>query len=630
MAYVARPVPGVTSDDRYANFVRTKRDYARKQRTADYERFKRYYQLWRGVLKQQDFSSRHNVMIPLLFSYLSQDVSKKLQTIFGVYPYVNFVGGGQNDQAIAKRNEALVSLQMDDANTFIKAFDLILSADLYGTAYGRIGWKHEERVFQWYDKVMDMEVPMKDTVVDFDGPNWENVDPVDIWYDPNVRDLNESPFVGHSWYEDYDILAEMARDPNSRFDASAIRELGKTDGAPPQDEYEMFKARLEMSRNLVDYRTRAHEAFEKPVKIDEFWGLVPDELSIGGVRQVVITLANDKFILRARPNPFWFRKPPFFELTFMRDPSSSRGIGKIEVVAPLAAAVNRLVSQRMDVNDLFVYPMFAASTTAELDVKDNLYARPGRVFRVNGNVNESFVPIIPNMTGVANNLQEVEMLSKYIQQGTGMIEDVSMGISGNRTTAREFMGRAELAATRSGLETVICEQSFLVPLANRFRELNRQFLSVPKAIQMIGVAAVVDPITGLPMPQEEAVINTQDINADYKARARGSMLTLNKSMKQQNMLAALQAIQANPLGIQMVNWANFFREFFQIFDLDPDKLLNVGVVPMLNQMAQAQQDMTPEQKYGGQMQQGGTELEDMSPNQMPEVDQPEGPMPEMS
>jgi hypothetical protein len=234
------------------------------------------------------------------------------------------------------------------------------------------------------------------------------------------------------------------------------------------------------------------------------------------------------------------------------------------------------------------------------------------------------------MSGVANNLQEVEMLSKYIQQGTGMIEDVSMGISGNRTTAREFMGRAELAATRSALETVITEQSFLVPLANKFRELNRQFLSTPKSINMIGVAAVIDPITGLPLPPEQAQINREDINADYKARARGSMLTLNKAQKQQNMLGALQAIQANPLGIQMVNWANFFREFFEVFDLDADKLLNVGVVPMLNQMAQASQEMTPEQKYGGGMQQGGTELEPMSPDQMPDVQQPEGEMEEMA
>jgi hypothetical protein len=61
-------------------------------------------------------------------------------------------------------------------------------------------------------------------------------------------------------------------------------------------------------------------------------------------------------------------------------------------------------------------------------------------------------------------------------------------------------------------------------------------------------------------------------------------------------MALLQAMQSNPVAVQAVNWTNFFRQLFEMFDFgSPDELL-VQNVPAINQLAAAQGGALP----GGQ------------------------------
>jgi hypothetical protein len=104
---------------------------------------------------------------------------------------------------------------------------------------------------------------------------------------------------------------------------------------------------------------------------------------------------------------------------------------------------------------------------------------------------------------------------------------------------------------------------------------------------------------------------------------------IGRGVRQQNAMAVMQAVQTNPIGLQVVNWVNWYREFFQLFDMDPNKLLNVGVIPMINQMAaQAGAPPSPESQFSGAGSGGGTELENLSPSQFGEQD--DAPMEELS
>jgi AhpD family alkylhydroperoxidase len=88
-------------------------------------------------------SFRNNVHIPFLFSVIQSDVARKVQTSFGGWPIVTFSGYAPEDATIARKNEVLISAQMEACNSFEKAVDFFLTADMYGVGIAKWGWKQE-------------------------------------------------------------------------------------------------------------------------------------------------------------------------------------------------------------------------------------------------------------------------------------------------------------------------------------------------------------------------------------------------------------------------------------------------------------------------------------------------------
>lgn len=202
-------------------------------------------------------------------------------------------------------------------------------------------------------------------------------------------------------------------------------------------------------------------------------------------------------------------------------------------------------------------------------------------------------PLSPDMRNVQISNDEIGRLFSFMQLGTGETEAV-MGISGSsRETARGFLGRQENALTRLAMEARLAEEGFIEPLANLFRQLDRQYLTRPHQMKILGSMATINPITGLPYPAEPVTIEDDDLQPDYRARAVGATQMLGKSVRQQNLMALLQVMSSNPALMQLVNWANFAREAFILFDFNNVNELLVNQVPMVNQMAE-QAGVAPE------------------------------------
>jgi hypothetical protein len=279
----------------------------------------------------------------------------------------------------------------------------------------------------------------------------------------------------------------------------------------------------------------------------------------------------------------------------MPDPHYFHGTGKVEIGEKMQAASNRLVNQKLDALDLFIDPMYVASRQANIDFQ-NLYTKPGRIFQVDGPADDTqFRSLAPNMEGLKLAFTELAALNEQIQRGTGMIDDVTQGLGNGpqRETARGVLARREAAMTRLGLEARIFEENFVEPLANGCHSLNQQYLTLPRAVHILGSSAVVDPSTGMPIPQDNPMMDTEDLAGDYRSRAVGASQIMGKSMKAQNMMMALQVSSANPTMQQITNWVAFAHDFYSALDLDPNKLI-VQTVPAINEMADAR-SMKPEE-----------------------------------
>jgi hypothetical protein len=227
-----------------------------------------------------------------------------------------------------------------------------------------------------------------------------------------------------------------------------------------------------------------------------------------------------------------------------------------------------------------------------------MYSRAGRIMLVDGAADESNIrALTPDMRGLQAAYGEVAQLYEFMQLGTGDNEILMGGPGGARETARGFMGRQENALNRLAMETTLAAEGFIEPLANAFRHMDQLWLPLPAQVKILGTLANTNPITGLPYGAETVEVDYDDLAADYRARATAASQMAGKASRQQTLVALLQMMSANPALLQVVNWANFARQAFDLFDFKNVNELLVTQVPQVNQMA-AQTGQDPNQVAG--------------------------------
>ena len=544
----------------------------------------RRYDMYRGFYQGRYHSFRNNVHIPLTFSVIQSDVAHKVQTSFGIWPIVEMEGYGPEDVAVARKNTVLLSAQMKDDDSFRKAVDFFTSADVYGTAILQHGWKFSQQPRVFRETVQNVytrqtrEMVRKQMVTDFDGPHWEVVDILDFFPEPGVKRVNEMRWCIRRLWMDYDDLRALGR--QGVYDLSEIDSLKKQNGPAGRfSGWLGYQDRIRLFRSQMDENTRSGtDRTDRPVEILEMWGELPDELiPPDGAKSRVITVANGTALLRNEPNPYWHGQLPFLHYSPVPDPHYFYGIGKVEISEKLQAAANRFTNQKLDALDLFVDPVFVYDRNRAMDGR-NLYMRAGRQIGIDGPVGEDAVRTIsPDLRGLQHADVEIEQLWRWIQQGTGQIEDTTMGTAGTskRQTASEFQGRQQQISTRLLLETRLAEEGFVEPLANAFRMLNKQYLSTPKELRIAGQHAVINPMTGEQLPMEERKIELSDLYPDYDVRAKGATQMASRATQQQNLSMLIQMIGGNPAAAVWVNWVALLRQTFQTFEfMNMDEMLN--------------------------------------------------------
>lgn len=536
------------------------------------------------------------------------DVSRKMQAMFSGDKIVEFVPRNSTDGKVARKVTSLVNAQLEDCGTPEKMQDFFLTADMYGTAFLRHGWKQVRRMEQFRKLSEDgqHEVVAKGIVTRFDGPNWDVRDMLDIWPQPGRRRISDCQWVMDRTFCD---LSEIeALEFVGVYDKGSTAELKRQSPAVGFVN-DAYRVRRQLYRNMSDFDARQQEQFNKVVEVVDMIGYVPDEMVTDGINWRIITVANDAVILKNRPMPFWHGQIPILAYTPMPDPHYIHGVGKIEINERLAYIANRWMSQKADSVDLMIEPMWLVNRMSGIDTS-NMYTRAGRIIGVDGAVDDSVIrPFSPDMRGAPLAENEIRQIWNWLQQSTGMIEDTMMGApSSKEQTATEYGGRVSAVMNRQGMELLAFEKLAFEPLCNVFHQLNRQFLKYPKEVQLIGEDAGTDPITGLPVPPEMTQIQFGDLDYDFRAIAVGGTDQLSREGKRAEIFQLNQLLGANPAAGQIMNWVNWLRYTFTQYGIPNTKdFFNVGQIPGVNQIA-AMTGAAPDQPMGGA---GGSSLADL-------------------
>ena len=552
----------------------------------------RRYDMWRGTWTGRFHPHKNNVHIPLIYSAVWADAARKASTSLNQWPIVSFLGYGPDDMPIARKREALVSAQMKDDNLFLKQVEMFVQADLYGVGVTQIGWKRqrEVRVQEFIDRMplsgRIVKQIKKGPITLFDGPCTENVDLLDFFPAVNYNRIFDMPWCVRRYFLDLDDLRYLASEDIGTFDKSEVDRMER-EGGVGWDHFtdEATVRRFATRTGMDDATVKFMDKYSRPVEIFEMWGYLPSELCPDGVRHRVITVANSRYLLRNRPNPFWHQLKPFIQYSPTPDPHYFYAPGKAEVMEKIQITGNRYINQSLDAADLMIDPMWFYDRSANINTK-NLYARPGRFLPVDGNPSNVVMPMqMPNSNLMVAD-SRITLMKDFGNMASGIVDDAVQGIGGEKEqTAREFIGRREAAGNRLLLESRLYEEMYLEPLANMFVALDKQFLEMPREILILGDNATLDPVTFQQIAGTRESMDDFDLVPNYAARAMGATSGLTKGMKQQNLIQLLTAM-ASPMGqviMGQINAVNFWRGIFREFEIP--NLNEIFVTnPLLNQM----------------------------------------------
>lgn len=546
-----------------------------------YSKFPMLYNSFRGIYKSPFAAHRNNVHIGFTSSIILADVARKTQITFGSWPIAEFVGYSHDDAASAQNVSTLISAQMKDCRSYPKSVDVYTMGDLYGTGIARVGWSQIVRDEKWRVKQAgidgtQVELIKEGRVTRFDGPDWEPVSPDDFGPQRGKKYIWDMDYCTHRYRLSLDRVREL--EAAKVFLPGTAKQCAE--GPAMLSDVSVFRERLGLTRSMGHIMDREGNKYDNVVIAHDMVGLVPDELKQGKTKWLIITMLNGHVVARVRPYPFWHGKLNFLSFCPAPDPHEFWGLGKAEMVFKMQALSNRFASQKADALELVINPMWLYNRLSGIDAQA-IYSHPGRTIGVNGPVDDTQLRPVPmNLEGFMHADRELAQFWQWMQQATGIVEDTISGMpSSGRQTKAEFVGRQENVLTRQMLEAKLAEECFVEPLCDMMYSLDKQFLTVPHKLKILGSDGVVDPITGATFPQQPVTVDLEDLNTDYRARAQGATQMIGKAARRADVMQLQGLLQSNPVAVAGATWSSWFRYVFKVFDI-PNYEAFLGKMPL--------------------------------------------------
>lgn len=168
-------------------------------------------------------------------------------------------------------------------------------------------------------------------------PRVDVVRPEDYYPDPTGNGLYEIQRVEKDLHE---IIA-LSEGDDPIYDPNAVRQLIGMDFMRPEDE--------KLSERDRNQDETVHPSFRKRVVVDEFWGTLLNHDGTIAHRNVVATVANERFLIRPpEPNPFWHQESPFIAVPLIRVPHSVWHKALYDHASDLNKAINELYNLIID------------------------------------------------------------------------------------------------------------------------------------------------------------------------------------------------------------------------------------------------------------------------------------------
>ncbi len=302
--------------------------------------------------------------------------------------------------------------------------------------------------------------------VRYEVPNIQNIY-ISPDYNPNVDE--QPPFIIE--YKEMNLarLKKMAQDVNAATgkDIFDIDEIDKI-----QEDWAKEKEKL---RERAQKGEKQNTPVNKKVGILEFWGDVIDDDTGEIEENLVMVIANEKYLIRKQANPFAHQSTPHILSIPLPYPHRGwAGISLVESAVKPVYAYNNIVNMLIDNLNFLVNKMFEYNVNNLMEGQDIKNIYPGKTIQTTTD-NPVLREVMVSTQGIEACVRALEILAKDVQEGT-FVTEFLMGTVSKRP---KTLGEVELKTNENrGMFDVIArelEENSLKPLLEMTYDLYVQF-----------------------------------------------------------------------------------------------------------------------------------------------------------
>lgn len=399
-------------DEVLVEFVKKRYQHAKDNIGQRHEKWKEFYDDYRGTLLATKEPWQSNYIIPSLKEALRIKIPLYMNILFsnGLKSF-DIEPGEESDEATIPLLKSLFNYQLNNVGKnrggFYEQWEAYMKQrEIYGYTIAKIPWKTER--------------DNQDTIV-FDGPDMEVLDIFSVYPDPGGS-------IYDSWIviEKKDVFISYLRMLEKEgkkvySNLSVLRDISSPNDSEKIGDQSLMKDRVD----LIEYHG------EIPKSLIE--GEITDESTVDPFEDdyvnAIITIANEQVCIRADKYAYDCGSI-FIESCKDRMPNEQFGIGTGEDIQAMAAELTNAHNKFNDCVNLIANPMVIVNPQKISGLPDTVIVRPGGVFNTNPGVdNVSHAITWIDATAAASCLTplitHIKLLKEEIQRTSQAVPSIS-------------------------------------------------------------------------------------------------------------------------------------------------------------------------------------------------------------
>jgi hypothetical protein len=389
--------------------------------------------------------------------------------IAALFPSEDWFTWESNDKTenIAKKRIAIVNYMKQKLKA--SNFQLLVSQLIYDYIdYGNVFVGHS------FVSESKIDYDTKEPINLYTGPKAFRVNPLDVVINPLATSFESTPFIRRVLKSVGDLINDVETNPSLGYDKKVVEQIMQF-RASYHDNPERYKN----SGLIVDGFGSLDEYVNSDlVELIEFWGDIWDRDEGKYVRDVVVTIADRKLILRKEPNKSWLGKKPFFHCGWRLRPDNLWAQGPLDQLMGMQYRIDHLENLKADVFDQIAYPV---AKVKGITVEEFEYA-PGEIIFCGDEGDVEFMR--PDGTALQADLQIVELMNRMEELAGAPKQAMGIRTPGEKTKYEvQVLENAAGRIFQSKVQWF--EKNILEPLLNSMLEESRRNFGAVERIKTI-------------------------------------------------------------------------------------------------------------------------------------------------